>query len=42
MWLSLIVPMWTAGLRRPDYVLSEHVGAKKSQFGCWFFNRLLI
>jgi hypothetical protein len=29
------------GFRRPDYALSEHVGAKKSQFGSWFFNRLI-
>jgi hypothetical protein len=29
-WLFLIAPMQTVGLRRPDYVLSECTGAKKS------------
>jgi hypothetical protein len=28
-------------LRRPDYALSERVGAKKSQFDRWFFNWLI-
>ena len=30
-----------AGLRQPDYALSECVGAEKSQFDCWFFNWLI-
>jgi hypothetical protein len=42
MWLSLIVPTRTAGLRRPDYALSERVGAEKSQFDSWVFNWLII
>ncbi len=29
------------GLRWPDYTLSECVGAKKTQFDCWFFYRLI-
>ncbi len=29
------------GLRRPDYALSERVGAEKSQFVHWFFNWLI-
>ncbi len=29
------------GVGRLDYALSERVGAEKSQFGHWFFNRLI-
>jgi len=36
MWLSFIIPTRMAGLRRPDYALSECVGAEKSQFDRWF------
>jgi len=38
---SLIDPTRTAGLRRPDYSLSERVGAEKSQFDRSFFNWLI-